>query len=80
MKWTMREQITELNQTYNNLGEDILMIESVVIASHCENEFPPEYITSSLQRAMDYTEQHLEEIAKLAKSLLKAPPQHRENP
>lgn len=80
MKWTLQEQITELNQTYNNLGEDLLMIESVIIASHCENEFPPEYITSSLQRALDYTEQHLGEIAKLAKSLLKAAPQHRENP
>ena len=74
MKLTIQEQITELNQNYNDLGEDLLLIESVVIASRCENEFPSEYITSSLHRMMDYTEQHLGEIANLAESLLKKAP------
>ena len=80
MKWTIREQITELNQTYNNLGEDLLLIESIVIASNCENEFPSEYITSSLRRIMDYTEQHLGEIQGFAQSLLREAPHRRELP
>ena len=80
MKQSIQEQITELNRNYNDLGEDLLLMESVMIASCCENEFPPEYITSSLCRVMDYTEQHLKEVRNLAKSLLREAPYCREFP
>ena len=67
-------RIAELNQSYNELGEDLLIIESIVIASRHENGFPPEYITSSLYRVIAYTEQHLEEIQFWAKSFLSEAP------
>ena len=71
MKQTLQEQITELNRNCNDLGEDLLLIESVIIACHCENEFPPDYITSSLHRMMSYTEQHLEDIQYLTDSVIR---------
>ena len=80
MEQAMEDCITELNQNYNNLGEDLLLMEAVVIAMHHENEFPSEYITSSLCRMMDYTDQHLKEIRDLAKMLLRDVPRRREPP
>ena len=80
MEQAMEDRVTELNQNYNNLGEDLLLMEAVVIAMHHENEFPSEYITSSLCRMMDYTDQHLKEIRNLAKMLLRDVPRRREPP
>ena len=76
----IQEQITELNQNYNDLGEDLLLMESVIIAMHHENEFPPECTTSSLHRMMDYTKQHLKDIQNIAESLLRKASHPRELP
>ena len=65
---TIQDQITEFNQSYNNLGEDLVLMESVMIAMKHENEFPTEYIASSLRRTMDYTEQHLKDVQHIAES------------
>lgn len=56
------DRMTELNQIYNELGEDLLLMESVIIASRLWDEFPPEYIASGLRRVADYTDQHLADI------------------
>ena len=77
---TIQDQITELNQSYNNLGEDLLLMEAVMIAMEHENEFPTEYIASSLRRTMDYTEQHLKDVQHIAESLLRAASRRRELP
>ena len=77
---TIQDQITELNQSYNNLGEDLLLMEAVLIAMEHENEFPTEYIASSLRRTMDYTEQHLKDVQHIAESLLRAASRRRELP
>ncbi|MBD5168728.1 MAG: hypothetical protein HDT20_01135 [Oscillibacter sp.] len=77
---TIQDQITELNQSYNNLGEDLVLMESVMIAMEHENEFPTEYIASSLRRTMDYTEQHLKDVQHIAESLLRAASRRREFP
>ena len=69
MEQVIQYWITELNQSYNDLGEDLLLMEAVVIAMHQENEFPVEYIASGLRRVMDYTEQHLKDIRKSATNL-----------
>ena len=44
-----------------------------------ENEFPMEYVTSSLHRMIDYMDQHLQEIKYLSKMLLKEAPRCRED-
>ena len=77
---TIQDQITELNQSYNNLGEDLVLMEAVMIAMEHENEFPTEYIASSLRRTMDYTEQHLKDVQHIAESLLRAASRRREFP
>ena len=69
MEQAIQYWITELNQSYNDLGDDLLLMEAVVIAMHHENEFPVEYIASSLRRVMDHTEQHLKDIWKRAADL-----------
>lgn len=48
------------------------MIESVVLALRCENEFTGDNVESSLKRLMDYTEQHLGEIRNLAVCVAKS--------
>lgn len=55
-------QVDELNENFNELGEDIVMLEALVIASHTGYEFPEEYIGSGLKRIGDYIHQHLGEI------------------
>ena len=78
--FNISDQITELNQSYNNLGEDLVLMEAVIIAMDHENEFPSEYIASSLRRTMDYTEQHLTDIQHIAESLLRKASRCRELP
>ncbi len=67
----IKDQITELNQNYNDLGEDLLLLEAVILATQRENEFPPEYVLSSLDRVMTCLRQHTEDICLLAKQLRK---------
>jgi len=78
MDTNIRDHITELNQNYNDLGEDLLMLEAVLIASEGETGFPAEYVVSSLERIRDYTCQHTKDIEQLTQSLI-APP-HRTAP
>jgi len=73
MNTNIRDYITELNQNYNDLGEDLLMLEAVLAASEEKTEFPREYISSSLKRIRDYTCQHTRDIERLTQFLI-APP------
>ena len=63
------ERIAELNRNFNDLGEDLVLLEAVLQASLGETEFPEEYITSSLCRMVEYVDQHTEDICQLARQL-----------
>ena len=63
------EQIIELNENYNELGEDLLLLESVLQASEKENCFPKGYVTSSLRRINDYIQQHTKAINQMSEFL-----------
>ena len=63
------ERIAELNRNFNDLGEDLVLLEAVLQASLGETEFPEEYITSSLCRMVEYVDQHTEDICQLASQL-----------
>lgn len=77
----IKEYMAELNQSYNDLGEDLLMLEVVLLAWKGETGFPEEYIASSLQRLADYIDQHVGELRQLAEFLACPPrqpaPRHR---
>ncbi len=66
---TLAEQIIELNTNYNCLGEDLVLLESVLQASQKENDFPREFVASSLLRTADYIQQHTKAIDQLAQYL-----------
>lgn len=66
---TQTEQIIELNINYNCLGEDLVLLESVLQAAQTENNFPKEFVASSLTRVNDYIRQHTEAIDQLAQFL-----------
>ena len=70
---TITENIIELNANYNYLGEDLVLLESVLQASQRENDFPREYVTASLTRVTDYIQQHTEAINQLSEYLSTAP-------
>ena len=63
------ERIAELNRNFNDLGEDLVLLEAGMQASLGETEFPEEYITSSLCRMVEYVDQHTEDICQLARQL-----------
>lgn len=63
------DRIAELNRNFNDLGEDLVLLEAVLQASLGETEFPEEYITSSLCRMVEYVDQHTEDICQLARQL-----------
>lgn len=65
----LTEQIIELNSNYNELGEDLVLLESVLQAAQTENGFPKEFVASSLTRVTDYIRQHTEAIDQLAQFL-----------
>ena len=73
MSINRNEYIAELNQNYHDLGEDLLMLEAVLLAQEGETGFPEKYVTSSLARIQDYTRQHIKEIDLLANCLIHAP-------
>lgn len=66
MNQARAEQLTELHQNYNDLGEDLLLLESVLLAAESETSFPEEYVASSLCRMGDYIRQHTSEINQLS--------------
>ena len=63
------EQIAELNQTYSDLGEDLVLLVSVLQAVRRGSDFPPGAVTSSLSRVADYIEQHTGAIKALSRYL-----------
>ena len=50
----LSEKIIELNQNYNNLGEDLVLLEALVEAACRDNEFPEDCIESASHRMADY--------------------------
>lgn len=66
------EQIAELNQIYNDLGEDLIFLEAVVTALRTGYEFPEEYTSSDLKRIADYIGQHTGEIQHTSQFLCRA--------
>lgn len=62
----MNEQIAELNENFNGLGEDLVLLEAVLQTRY---DFPPEAVASSLARIADYIEQHTGELRYLARCL-----------
>ena len=67
----MKEQIIELNQNYNDLGEDLVLFEAVVLAVQGENDFPEEYVASGLNRMLECIKQHTGDIRFFAELLQK---------
>lgn len=66
---TQTEQIIELNINYNCLGEDLVLLESVLQTAQTENDFPKEFVVSSLTRVTDYIRQHTKAIDQLSQFL-----------
>lgn len=57
----IEEQIIKLNQNYNDLGEDLLLLEAVALAAS-DSGFPKEYIASSVERMLMCIDQHTADI------------------
>ena len=74
------ELFTEINQNYNDLGEDLVMLEAILLLSEGVTEFPAEYIISSKKRLQDYICQHMGEIEQLTGYLTKPPHQRAPRP
>ena len=72
MNINKKEYIDELNRNYNELGEDLLMLEAILSIPEGEGRFPGEYVASSLERIQDYARQHTREIDLLANCLIHA--------
>lgn len=70
---SLTDQLIELNANYNYLGEDLVMLESVLQAAQRENDFPEDLVVSSLTRVNDYIHQHTGEINQMAEYLHTAP-------
>ena len=62
-------QIEELNENFNELGEDLVLLESVAIAVQVGYPFPKEFVESEVKRVMDYIRQHLEDVRNLSGGL-----------
>lgn len=75
--YTAREYIAELNQNYNDLGEDLVMLEAVLLVSKEEAGFPGEYVATCIERLAGYIDQHVEELRQLAECLTHPPHQNR---
>ena len=66
---TLTEKINELNQNYNDLGEDLVLLEALLDASQRENIFPSDCIESATARMTIYIAQHTGEINHLTHSI-----------
>lgn len=64
----LSEIITELNQNYNALGEDLVLLEALIGAVRGETVFPEDCVESAVYRMGDYIEQHAGEIVQTAES------------
>ena len=65
---TLSEIITELNQNYNALGEDLVLLEALIGAVQGETVFPEDCVETAVYRMGDYIEQHAGEIVQTAES------------
>ena len=59
-------QIEELNENFNELGEDLVLLESVAIAVQVGYPFPKEFVESEVKRVIDYIRQHLVDVRNLS--------------
>lgn len=71
MMTVTNDLITELNQCYNDLGDDLLLLQAVILALRGENQFSQECVASSLERMTSAIEQHLKDIHIFAGGLVK---------
>ena len=55
---TLISQINELNETFNELGEDLVLLEALVITARMGHPFPEDFVHSGLDRMTDYIHQH----------------------
>ena len=65
MDQNIRGYIKEINQSYYDLGEDLLMLESLLLMPEGDTDFSEECAASSRKRVRDYAAQHIEEINQL---------------
>ncbi len=63
------DQITELNENYHDLGDVLLLLESVILAMQMENEFSRKHILSSLHFLTSSIEQYTKDICFLTNHL-----------
>lgn len=70
MSINRKEYIAELNQNYNDLGEYLLMLESILLVPEGETGFPGECVASSLEHIQDYVQRHIQEIDLLSSCLI----------
>ena len=68
---TIMAQIEELNENFNELGEDLVLLESVVLAARMGDQFPEEFVESGIERVMAYIRQHLGDVGNLSRGLSK---------
>ena len=52
-------QIEELNENFNELGEDLVLLESVAIAVQVGYPFPKEFVESGVKRVMEIGRAHV---------------------
>lgn len=68
---TLISQINELNETFNGLGEDLVLLEALAIAVHMGRPFPEDFLNSGLDRMTDYIHQHLTDVKILSREVCK---------
>lgn len=73
MNTKIRKYIEEINQSYYDLGEDLLMLESLLLTPEGETCLLGKYAASSRERLRDYALQHMEEIDQLVSYAASAP-------
>ena len=62
---TLMSQINELNETFNELGEDLVLLEAL------GHPFPEDFLNSGLDRMTDYIHQHLNDVKNLSREVCK---------
>ncbi len=68
---TLMSQINELNETFDELGEDLVLLEALAIAVHMGHPFPEDFLNSGLDRMTDYIHQHLNDVKNLSRGVCK---------
>ena len=68
---TLMSQINELNETFDELGEDLVLLEALAIAVHMGHPCPEDFLNSGLDRMTDYIHQHLTDVKNLSREVCK---------